>query len=317
MYVERDFARTFANAMREFALSIGKKNFFTFGEVCLDDDEVTIARYVGRDTSLDDDGIIGFDAALDFPRRARLERVCKGVSAPSELAAHMDERQRVQRTFLSSHGDAGACFVTFLETHDMVYRYAAGCQAGQVTLAITCLYSQLGVPCLYYGMEQGFDAAGVDRESARQCLWREPGVFSRAPQHPFYQVIQKLTALRAACPALRFGRQYFRPLTGNGVDFGHSPFPGGVLAYSRILGDAEILVAANTHQTESIGVDVVVDRKLNPAGRSMVVLFSNLAATGGPPPAAPGPARLVGGGGGGGTAVVRVTLRPMEAQILG
>jgi glycosidase len=76
MYVERDFARVFANAMREFALSIGKKNFYTFGEVWMDDDETKIAEYVGRDTTRDPAGIIGFDAALDFPVRRRLEGVC-------------------------------------------------------------------------------------------------------------------------------------------------------------------------------------------------------------------------------------------------
>src|SRR5262245_6462235 len=32
-FIERDFAQTFGNAMREFALSIGKKNFFSYGEV--------------------------------------------------------------------------------------------------------------------------------------------------------------------------------------------------------------------------------------------------------------------------------------------
>jgi hypothetical protein len=31
MYVPADFERVFANAMREYALSAGKKNFFTFG----------------------------------------------------------------------------------------------------------------------------------------------------------------------------------------------------------------------------------------------------------------------------------------------
>lgn len=45
-FIEEDFARIFGNAMREFALSIGKKNFFTFGEVY--DDEAKIARFIGR-----------------------------------------------------------------------------------------------------------------------------------------------------------------------------------------------------------------------------------------------------------------------------
>src|SRR5947209_9730434 len=42
-YISPDFARVFANAIREFALSIGKKNFFTFGEVY--DDDRQIARF--------------------------------------------------------------------------------------------------------------------------------------------------------------------------------------------------------------------------------------------------------------------------------
>jgi glycosidase len=47
-YIPPDFERDFANAMREFALSAGKKNFFTFGEIY--DDEQTIASFIGRDT---------------------------------------------------------------------------------------------------------------------------------------------------------------------------------------------------------------------------------------------------------------------------
>ena len=45
-YLDDEFALTFGNAMREFALSIGKKNFFTFGEVY--DDEQRIAQFIGR-----------------------------------------------------------------------------------------------------------------------------------------------------------------------------------------------------------------------------------------------------------------------------
>jgi hypothetical protein len=34
-FIEPDSARLFGNGMREYALSIGKKSFFTFGEVPL------------------------------------------------------------------------------------------------------------------------------------------------------------------------------------------------------------------------------------------------------------------------------------------
>ena len=312
MYVERDFARTFANAMREFALSIGKKNFFTFGEVWMDDDEAKIAEYVGRDTARDDVGIIGADATLDFPLRKRLEGVCKGTLAPSALALHMDHRREVQKKVLSSHGDVGAYFVTFLENHDLPYRYAASCRPEQVTLALTCLLTLQGVPCLYYGMEQGMSAAGSSRESARECLWRNPAVFTSNPRHLDYQAIAKISALRAAQPALRYGRQYFRQLTGDDVNFGYSPYPGGVLAYSRVLNDQEVVVVANTSQTSAAPVSVVVDRHIHQPGRSLSVLFSNLTLHGAPAPAAPGPVYLASG-----RALVRLPLRPLEALVLG
>src|SRR5205085_689081 len=45
-YVSPAFARYFANSIREFALSIGKKNFFTVGEVY--DNEEKIAQFIGR-----------------------------------------------------------------------------------------------------------------------------------------------------------------------------------------------------------------------------------------------------------------------------
>jgi glycosidase len=63
-FIEPAFARTFGNAMREFALSIGKRNFLTFGEVF--DNEEKITRFIGRN-AVEADEPIGVDAALDFP----------------------------------------------------------------------------------------------------------------------------------------------------------------------------------------------------------------------------------------------------------
>jgi len=61
-FIEPDFALVFGNAMREYALSIGKRNFFTFGEVY--DSEEQIARFIGRPTSVDGD-------MMDEGRRSR------------------------------------------------------------------------------------------------------------------------------------------------------------------------------------------------------------------------------------------------------
>jgi hypothetical protein len=72
-YVLPDAIRNFGNAMREFGLSVGKKNFFTFGEIY--DDEQTIAEFVGRRTEGGEG--FGIDAALDFPLFYKLPAVAK------------------------------------------------------------------------------------------------------------------------------------------------------------------------------------------------------------------------------------------------
>ena len=79
-YLKGDLARTFGNAIREFALAVGKKNFFTFGEVF--DNEEKIAQFIGRSTRDKNDDSVGVDAALDFPLRFTLPSVVKGFSGP-------------------------------------------------------------------------------------------------------------------------------------------------------------------------------------------------------------------------------------------
>ena len=65
-YLKGDLLRLFGNSIREFALQIGKKNFFTYGEVLDSQAEEDIARFIGRSTS-DGSELVGVDAALDYP----------------------------------------------------------------------------------------------------------------------------------------------------------------------------------------------------------------------------------------------------------
>jgi glycosidase len=105
-----------------------------------------------------------------------------------------------------------------------------------------------GIPCIYYGSEQGLEGNGDRREFAREALWGRANAF--AQDHRLYNHIKDLSALRNMYPALRYGRQYFRQCSGNDSDFGYSPFNGGVIAFSRILNSQELLVAANTNTVD-------------------------------------------------------------------
>ncbi len=120
-YIEPEFAQVFGNAMREFALSLGKKNFFTFGEVY--DNEEQIARFIGRNVAAQDTDLVGVDAALDFPLFFKLPGVAKGQLAPAEVIALFEHRKQVERDILSSHGEASRYFVTFLDNHDQRERF--------------------------------------------------------------------------------------------------------------------------------------------------------------------------------------------------
>ncbi len=306
-YVQPQFARVFGNAMREYAASIGKTNFLTFGEVWENDNEQKIASYIGRYVD-DDSQIIGVDSALDFPVYKRLDRVIRGGEPPCILADHLDMRREVLKRFVSSHGEASRFYVTFLDNHDLNERFAGGQPDEKVTLALTCLFALQGIPCVYYGTEQGLNGSGSRRECVREPLWGK----GFDEHHLYYRTVQTLSSLRCSEPALRFGRCYMRPVSGDAIHFGHSPYPNGVLAFSRILNDREIVVVANTSGSESVEVSVIVDKSLNPDGTQFRVLFSNQ-----PDPVIPKPVVNHGFAQTHSPASMKITLHPMESLVLG
>ena len=179
--------------------------------------------------------------------------------------------------------------MTFLDNHDQHQHQRIrhpDTPPEQVTLALGLLFTLQGVPCVYYGTEQGLqgtvDPAGnADLnalESAREALWgKTPAAFD--PGHPVYGAIQALAQLRRNEPPLAYGRLYFREVSGNGLDFGDAFGRGGVVAFSRILVDREVLVVANTGSAGFSG-SLLMDLDLNSPPREMRVAFSNLSTTG-------------------------------------
>ena len=318
-YVEREFAQVFGNAMREYALSIGKKNFFTFGEVF--DGEERIAEFIGRNTR-DAGDLVGVDAALDFPLFFRLPAVAKGFAPPSEVIEVYRRRREVERDILTSHGEAGRYFVTCLDNHDLKERFRSASDEGhdrydpQVVLGIALLFGLQGIPCLYYGTEQGLHGRGASDRHVREALWGKPGAFDT--DHRFYRAIRRLSAIRADETALRYGRLYFRPISGDGTHFGPSMFAPGVMAFSRILNNREIVVVANVNTQGPFEGYVLVDFHLHEDGARFRVVNEPDALALAPVETrsgleirepdgrrTEGPARMI-----------KVRLRPMEVQFL-
>ncbi len=275
-YVDAGAIQVFGNAMREFALSIGKRNFFTFGEVY--DREDVVARFIGRNGSGEGFGI---DAALDFPLFFNLPGVAKRRVDVAEIRRVFQDRKRQEAELLSSHGEAGRFFVSFLDNHDQHERIChPATPPEQVSLALVLMFTLQGIPSVFYGTEQALsgtvDSAGNPdlsaNESTREALWGKPNAFDTSTAA--FTAIRRLSDLRDNEPALRYGRLYFREVSGGGDDFGHSVGVGGVVAFSRLLVDREVLVVANTGAQPFAG-SVIVDRDLNSTPRQMTIAHSN------------------------------------------
>jgi len=283
-HMESDATAIFCNAVREYAKRIGKQNFFIFGEIVADD--TTLQRYIGRNSRIQgtNERFPSLDAALDFPLYFILEEVIKGFIPPG----HLRDRYERFKTLYADHGEAGQYFVTFVDNHDqmsrphrrLLYRNRF---TEQAVLAIGYLLTSQGVPCIYYGTEQGFEGGGPHDSFVRECMFGgEWGAFDSTkrhffkPSHPIYKSIARIATIRRQEPALRYGRQYFREISGNGNDFGHSIDGNCTLAYSRILDTTEALVAMNL-QAAPRDDFITVDFNLNAAGAKLANLLNPAA----------------------------------------
>ena len=112
-------------------------------------------------------------------------------------------------------------------------------------------------------------------EAVREAFWGKPGAFDR--KSVFYEAIAKLAALRNATPALRYGREPLCPITNDSSHFGISTTAPGMLAFSRVLSDLEVLIVANTGTQAAWKGEIIIDFSLNPIGSAYNVIFSNKA----------------------------------------
>jgi glycosidase len=319
-YVSPTHLEWFGNAIREFGYSIGKRNVFTFGEVY--DDEQTIANFVGRNST--EAGSFGIDSALDFPLFFRLPAVAKAFAPVEGLRGLFGDRTARERELLSSHGEAGRFFVSFLDNHDQFqrFRHPAG-HPDQITLGIALLFTLQGIPSLYYGTELGLTGTVNEdgtpdltaNESTREALWGRPGGFDTGAEA--FRQVATIAKLRADEAALRYGRLYFREVSGNSQDFGHSTGAGGLVAFSRILADREVTVVANCSTTRTFRGAVLRDPTIGPGTLSLA--YSNLGTAATVKTDRVPAARFFDGDrltGTGPAVIAPISLEPREVQIL-
>jgi len=293
-------ARNFCNALKEYAEELGKDDFFLVAEVA--------GGNTAQDRYLDIAGR-NLNACLDIgEQRETICNVGKGLQSPGDFFAGFNPYD----PGMGSHRNWGSQHLSISNDHDHVFgskvRLAADAANDHQGAAVAALQLfSLGIPCLYYGIEQGL-AGGAEPDQRRylnnwgghDCLLREamfrpehtraagwegtqkkldqlPGfgphgaagwhVFN--PDHPIYTRLAQLAQVRQQLKALRRGRQYQREISYLGYPFAF-PDQGQLIAWSRIFDDQEALIVINPHGTERRGGRVVVEGRLSCGGLQIV-----------------------------------------------
>jgi glycosidase len=275
--------RIFTSVIHEFAQSIGKENFYLIGEIT-----------GGRKAAFETLEETGLNAALginDIPDK--LEYLVKGYRNPCEYFDLFRNSLLVQK---ESHVWFKNRIVTTFDDHDQIRkgnhkaRFCHDEVPGQENyrvllnvLAINVL--TIGIPCIYYGTEQFFNGHGDNDRFLREAMFGgDFGAFESKGRHFFneegevYKELAKILQIRKDKIALRRGRQYLRPVSEDGINFGIPHMIGNVMrsivSWSRIFNNKEILLAINTDYFNLKTAWVTIDNSLHKAGDKLKCIYS-------------------------------------------
>jgi hypothetical protein len=95
---------------------------------------------------------------------------------------------------------------------------------------------------------------------------------------PLFKALASLAKLRHQWIALRRGRQYLHDISGDGEHFGAPRKLGerllGLVAWSRVMGDHEMLVVLNTDEGQKHEMYATLNPNLRAEGDELELLFS-------------------------------------------
>jgi glycosidase len=238
--VDYGFWQYWCPQLHQFGATIGKSNFFMFCEAD-SGNEQQIGSYTGTEGG----GPFKFDATLDY---ALYDNCINSVFATASgntqvIESHYDN--------IATYYDSNSWYrlVTFLDNHDNARFLSSGEANGntnRLTVALQFLYTSRGIPCLYYGTEQGFEGDDNNNDNREDMFaggWQPqiPSVGDNFNEtSPLFQQVARLNNFRRLYPAL---------CTGVHNNLWNNPSGPGLFAYSRVLSNEEVFVCFNTAST--------------------------------------------------------------------
>jgi alpha-amylase len=273
-HVEHEFWADFAPRIRARMAMRGKQRFFMFGEAFDGDD-----RLIGSYTRPGE-----MDSVVYFSQKFRVYRdvfQCEGPTTQVESLL-MDRMRNYNQTpqEMGAGAPPSQLLVNFFDNHD-VPRFLAGildedpnsCPTGRVRndedrqriakklrIALAYLYTQDGIPALYYGTELDFN--GGNDPSNREVVWERARDYrvdlngNPSPNGPLtndhardfptdgatFQWIARLARIRRAYQPLRRGRTDIKWTTNRPSNADD----GGMLGFERVDDTGSVLVVINT-----------------------------------------------------------------------
>src|SRR5271157_4906409 len=284
--------RTFCDVIREFTQSIGKERFLLAGEIS-----------GGREHAWEVVEKTGLDAALgieDVP--GKLEGMVTGYAEPADYFS-------VFRNWIldspTGHRWYRNQVVTVVDEHDQVrkgsnkYRFCGDIRFRDLAFNVMAVQlTTMGIPCIYYGSEQGFDSGG--RPNGSDVVLRENmfggrfGGLCTQGRHFFdedgdiYRALAALIDLRKKLLPLRRGLQALHHISGDGVTFGLPHRLGdrmrSLVSWSRLFVDQEVLVAVNTDETQPVAAYSTIAPTFRVEGDEFHLIFWYAPNRVSPPP---------------------------------
>jgi glycosidase len=241
-HVEHEFWQSFCPAIRQHCKAIGKKNFLMFGEA-FDGDDQLVGSYTGNDQ---------VDSAFFFPQKfAVIDRVIKyNQMGTDQIEAQFKTLQTDYSGIPNTDGVVSAdgtglsaqqLMINFLDNHDIPRFLFDKPSPDALRNALAFIFTENGIPCVYYGTEQEF-RGGNDPQN-RERLW-DTGFDETGKT---FQFVHQLTALRARYRPLRRGDlavKWSTAHTGMESD-------AGIFAFERNDGGKKVLVVLNFSDTNT------------------------------------------------------------------
>lgn len=160
----------FCTSIKNYARSLGKTNFPIFIEAPLSD--LACSSYFNSSVVNDPDINEFPNSAIDFQLSYFLPRVFEGIESPDKLI----DRWNSIKSQIRMRGLMATYLVTFLDNHDQIeslfkQRIANRLNDNQLIACFGFLLFYPGIPCLYYGSEQGLTGHGFGDKYIREAMF--------------------------------------------------------------------------------------------------------------------------------------------------